>query len=245
MATIKEVAESAGVSVATVSRVVNHSGYVSNDLRERVETAMQRLDYKPSALARSLRRQETHTVGVLTPQLNQPFFSTLISAAEKALFAGDYRALICSSEADAGKESAYIDILLRQRVDGVILVPTDDSAENVKRLLRAKIPAVLIDRDFPELLINRVLTRQLLRRVSGRAASPRVGASPHRLDRRSTAQPGPARPDQRRPAGVQRLWRRVRPGFSARGQFARIRARLRIGVRTAATARSRRRRSSR
>ncbi len=158
MATIKEVAQSAGVSVATVSRVVNHSGYVSNDLRERVERSMQTLDYKPSALARSLRRQETHTVGLLIPQLNQPFFSTLISAIEKALFAGDYRALICSSEADAKKESAYIDILLRQRVDGVILVPTGDSVENVKRLLRANIPLVLIDRDLPELAINRVLT---------------------------------------------------------------------------------------
>ena len=158
MATIKEVAESAGVSVATVSRVVNHSGYVSNDLREQVKSAMQTLEYKPSALARSLRRQETHTVGLLIPQLNQPFFSTLISAVEKALFAGDYRALICSSEADAEKESAYIDILLRQRVDGVILVPTGYSVENVKRLLRSNIPLVLIDRDLPELSINRVLS---------------------------------------------------------------------------------------
>ncbi len=119
---------------------------------------MQQLDYKPSALARSLRRKETHTVGLLIPQLNQPFFSTLISAAEKALFAGDYRALICSSETDVEKESAYIDILMRQRVDGVILVPSGDNTEGTKRLLRAKIPTVLIDRDMPELVINRVLS---------------------------------------------------------------------------------------
>ncbi len=158
MATIKEVAERAGVSVATVSRVVNHSGYVSNDLRERVETMMQMLDYKPSALARSLRRQETHTIGLLIPQLNQPFFSTLISAMEKTLFARDYRALICSSDEDAAKESAYIDILLRQRVDGVILVPTGHSTESIKRLLRAHIPTVMIDRDMPDLVVNRVLS---------------------------------------------------------------------------------------
>ena len=118
---------------------------------------MQRLDYKPSALARSLRRQESHTVGLLIPQLNHPFFSALISAAEKTLFAGDYRALICSSEEDAEKEAAYIDILLRQRVDGVIIVPTGTSVENVKRLQRAHIPLVLIDRDMPALSINRVL----------------------------------------------------------------------------------------
>ncbi len=158
MATIKEVAEQARVSVATVSRVVNNSGYVSADLRERVEEAMHSLNYRPSALARSLRRQETHTIGVLVPQLNQPFFSTLTFALEKTLFASDYRTLICSSEEDAVKEAAYIDILLRQRVDGVVLVPTGRSAETVNRLLQARIPVVLIDRDLPGLPINRVLS---------------------------------------------------------------------------------------
>ncbi|HVU12712.1 MAG TPA: LacI family DNA-binding transcriptional regulator, partial [Phototrophicaceae bacterium] len=112
MATIKEVAERARVSVATVSRVVNNSGYVSANLRERVEESMRTLNYKPSALARSLRRQETHTIGVLVPQLHQPFFGTLISAMEKTLFEGDYRTLVCSSEEDAHKEAAYIDILM-------------------------------------------------------------------------------------------------------------------------------------
>ena len=158
MATIKEVAERARVSVATVSRVVNNSGYVSTDLRERVEDAMRALQYKPSALARSLRRQETHTIGVLVPALNQPFFSTLIFAMEKTLFGGDYRTLICSSEEDQLKEAAYIDILLRQRVDGVIFVPTGHTTEGIHHLLEAKIPVVLIDRDFPELAISRVLS---------------------------------------------------------------------------------------
>jgi LacI family transcriptional regulator len=158
VATIKEVAEHARVSVATVSRVVNNSGYVSTGLRERVEESMRTLEYKPSALARSLRRQETRTIGVLVPQLNQPFFSALIFAMEKTLFAEDYRTLICSSEEDPFKESAYIDILLRQRVDGVIYVPTGHNTESVRRLLQADIPIVLIDRDFPELPISRVLS---------------------------------------------------------------------------------------
>jgi LacI family transcriptional regulator len=138
--------------------VVNNSGYVSTDLRERVEEAMLALQYKPSALARSLRRQETHTIGVLIPTLNQPFFGTLIYAMEKTLFSGDYRTLICSSEEDPLKEATYVDILLRQRVDGVILVPTGHSPEGVTRLLQADVPVVLIDRDFPELSINRVLS---------------------------------------------------------------------------------------
>lgn len=158
MATIKEVAEHARVSVATVSRVVNNSGYVSTSLRERVEESMRTLEYKPSALARSLRRQETRTIGVLVPQLNQPFFSALIFAMEKTLFGDDYRTLICSSEEDPFKESTYIDILLRQRVDGVIYVPSGQNAEYARRLLQADIPVVLIDRDFPELPISRVVS---------------------------------------------------------------------------------------
>ena len=158
MATIKEVAKHARVSVATVSRVVNNSGYVSADLRERVEQAMYTLNYKPSALARSLRRQETHTIGVLVPELTQPFFGTLVFAMEKTLFEGDYRTLMCSSEENAVKEAAYIDILLRQRVDGVIFVPTGQAGDGMGRLLQADIPVVLIDRDLPGHPISRVLS---------------------------------------------------------------------------------------
>lgn len=157
MATIKQVADHAKVSVATVSRVVNNTGYVSADLRERVEKAMNALNYKPSALARSLRRQETLTIGVMLPQLNQPFFSTLAFAIEKTLFANDYKTLICSSEEESDKEAAYVDMLLRQRVDGVIIVPIGSSTDNMNRLINGLVPAVLVDRDIPGVLVNRVL----------------------------------------------------------------------------------------
>ncbi|MBC7811253.1 MAG: LacI family DNA-binding transcriptional regulator [Burkholderiales bacterium] len=158
MATIKEVADHAGVSVATVSRVINKTGYVSLDLQERVVEAMKTLHYRPSALARGLRRQETQTVGVLIPQLDQPFFSALAYAIEQTLFASDYRALICSAEESQSKEVAYVEMLLRQRVDGVILVPTSHSTDSVQRLLEQNVPMVLVDRDIPELTINRVLS---------------------------------------------------------------------------------------
>jgi LacI family transcriptional regulator len=157
VATIKEVADHAGVSVATVSRVVNKTGYVSLDLQERVQNAMRTLNYRPSALARSLRRQETQTIGILVPQLDQPFFSALVFAVEKTLFSSDYRALICSAEERRDKEDAYIEMLMRQRVDGVILVPTGQSTDNVRRLLDEGVPVVLVDRDIPNLAINRVL----------------------------------------------------------------------------------------
>lgn len=158
MATIKEVADYAKVSVATVSRVINKTGYVSLDLQERVMGAMEVLHYRPSALARGLRRQETQTVGVLIPQLDQPFFSALAYAIEQTLFNSDYRALICSAEENPSKELAYVEMLLRQRVDGVIVVPTSHSSESVQRLLEQQIPVVLVDRDIPNIEINRVLS---------------------------------------------------------------------------------------
>lgn len=158
MSTIKKVADHAGVSVATVSRVINKTGYVSLDLQERVTEAMQLLNYQPSALARSLRRQETQTIGVLVPQLDHPFFSRLAFAIEKTLFGNQYRAFMCSSEEDQEKEDAYIDMLLRQRVDGVILVPTGQSVIHVRRLQERQVPVVLVDRDLPSLEFSRVLT---------------------------------------------------------------------------------------
>ncbi|MFO7321352.1 MAG: LacI family DNA-binding transcriptional regulator [Chloroflexota bacterium] len=157
MPTIREVADQARVSVATVSRVINKSGYVSIDLQERVENAMRSLNYHPSALARSLRRQETQTIGVLVPQLNHPFFSTLAYAIEKTLFDAEYRAFMCSAEEDPLRECAYIDMLLRQRVDGVILVPTGQSASNLGRLIEQGVPVVLVDRDVPGFNVSRVL----------------------------------------------------------------------------------------
>jgi len=155
---MKEVAYRAGVSTATVSRVINQNGYVAPALQEKVRRTMEMLNYQPSALARGLRRQETRCVGVLVPQISQPFFSQLGYAIEHALFNQRYRTFLCSAEEDSDKEAAYIEMLLRQRVDGVILVPTGRSLANVERLLRSNVAVVLVDRDLPDLQIDRVLS---------------------------------------------------------------------------------------
>jgi LacI family transcriptional regulator len=157
MATMKRVAARAKVSISTVSRVVNQSGYVASSVRENVLKAVKELGYQPSAIARGLRTSSTRSVGVLVPQLAQPFFGAIAIAAEKYLFAHGYRIFLCSSEEDSAKESAYIDMLLSQRVDGVILVSTGTSEPNAKRLLDAKIPMVLVDRDLPQVEVDRVL----------------------------------------------------------------------------------------
>lgn len=146
MTTMKEVAKYAQVSVATVSRVINGNGYVSPALQEKVRAAMETLNYHPSALARSLRRQQTMTIGVLVPQINHMFFGNLAFVIEHALFASGYQVLVCNTEEDSEKEDAYIESLLRQRVDGVILVPTGRSSRNIQRLWQQNIAVVLLDR---------------------------------------------------------------------------------------------------
>src|SRR5260370_9953632 len=155
---MKRVAERAGVSTVTVSRVVNKSSFVAPPLQKLVMEAMEALRYQPSAVARGLRTQETRSIGVLIPQLSQPFFSLLDYAIERTLFRHGYRAFLCSAEEDAAEESAYLDMLLSQRVDGLILVPTGQSMANVQRVLQAKVCVVLVDRDLPMLKIDRVLS---------------------------------------------------------------------------------------
>lgn len=158
MTTMKDVARRAGVSVATVSRVINDTGFVSDELRERVEQVMTELKYRPSNVARSLRRQQTQTVAVVVPQLNQPFFSTLTFAIQQHLFEQGYYTFTCSTMESEDDEAAYIEMLLGQRVDGVIVAPTGRSPANIRRLLQADVPVVLVDRDFPEINgIDRVL----------------------------------------------------------------------------------------
>lgn len=147
MSTIKEVALAAGVSVATVSRVVNNSGFVRPELRSRVESAMSQLRYQPSALARGLRTQETLAVGILVPKLDHPFFGALAFAIEQTLFENGYRALMCSANEDLEREGAYLEMLLHQRVDGVIMVPTQRDASGVERLRRQQVPVVIVDRE--------------------------------------------------------------------------------------------------
>jgi LacI family transcriptional regulator len=187
MATMKEVADIAGVSIATVSRVINQSRYVAPNLQETVRRTMDALNYQPSALARGLRRQETQSIGVLVPKVSQPFFSLLGYAIEQALFRQGYRTFLCSAEEDLEKESAYLEMLLRQRVDGVILVPTGRSLANIERLLRSGLPVVLVDRDLPALQVDRVLSdnvqgaHQLARHLLdlGHHRIALLGAEPH------------------------------------------------------------------
>ncbi|MEZ4670663.1 MAG: LacI family DNA-binding transcriptional regulator [Anaerolineae bacterium] len=161
MTSIKSVAKRAGVSIATVSRVLNDTKYVSPSIREKVLNAVEELNYIPSITARNLRRQQTQSIGVLVPHLNDLYFSGLAFAIEKELTSSGYSPLFASTESDVLKESLCVDNLMQHGVEGVIFVPSlpvSDSVENVQRLLAAEIAVVLVDRAIPTLRVNQVIS---------------------------------------------------------------------------------------
>ncbi len=148
--TMNDVAKEAGVSVATVSRVINGNYKVSKKLERKVQNAMKKLHYYPSTLARSFKIQQTMLVGVIVPLIDHPFYSRLAMAIEKKLFEHDYRAIICNSEENEERERAYIEMLLRQRVDGFIINSAVMNMSYFHELEGLEIPYILIDRDLPE-----------------------------------------------------------------------------------------------
>ncbi|MCI1220227.1 MAG: LacI family DNA-binding transcriptional regulator [Bifidobacterium sp.] len=121
MVGMRDVAKAAGVSLSTVSLVVNGTGYVSDDMRERVESAMRQLDYVPNELARNFYHDRTGLIGVIVPTIIHPFFSMLTAALQHALAVRGYRTLVCSQADSETGEAEYIDMLQRHMMDGIIM----------------------------------------------------------------------------------------------------------------------------
>lgn len=137
--------------------MINGNYPVSDDLQDRVLQAMSQIQYRPNAVAQGLRRQRTQLIGVLIPKINDSHLSTFGYVIEKTLFANHYRAMLCSTEEALERETAYVESLLQQRVDGVIMFPREHSRENVERLLDTNIPVVLVERTLPDLPVHHVM----------------------------------------------------------------------------------------
>ena len=120
MSSIQEVAKKAGVGVGTVSRVINDSGYVSEKTRKKVEEVIEELNYKPNELARNLFRNRTNIVAVITPAIGNPYYSTLCSEVENRLRKYGYKTMLCNTIGEATNEEAYLEMLERNMVDGII-----------------------------------------------------------------------------------------------------------------------------
>ena len=143
MATIRDVAVDAGVSVGTVSKVLNNL-YVKPGNREKVEASIKKLDYRVNTYARGLKAQQTHTVAILIPDLINPFFAMLVNDVEQVLAALGYRLLLCNSHNNADRELAYLNMARQNKVDGLIAL----TYSNLDEYLEAGLPVVSIDRHF-------------------------------------------------------------------------------------------------
>ena len=158
MATIREVAESAGVSYATVSHVINNTRHVSPETRQRVLAAMEALNYHPNALARSLRQGKTNTLGLVLPDSANPFFAEISRSIEDEAFKKGYSVFLCNTELDTERELFYVDVLSKKQVDGIIFVAAGDQADSLDYLRQRNMPVVMIDRDLPNVEVDAVLT---------------------------------------------------------------------------------------
>lgn len=143
MATIKEVAITAGVSVATVSRVLNQNGYVHEDTRKKVDEAIRQLNYTPNEVARSLYKRKSKLIGLLLPDITNPYFPQLARGVEDQMQENEYRLIFGNSDESLQKEMDYIQTFVQNNVVGVISSTNDPDAEIYTKL---KIPVVFLDR---------------------------------------------------------------------------------------------------
>jgi LacI family transcriptional regulator len=156
--TIEDVAERAGCSVSTVSRVVNHTSYVTPELTERVWAAVEELDYRPSAIARSLRGKHTRTLGMIVPDSSNPFFAEISWGIEDVCFKRGYSVILCNSDQDSAKERAYIDMLTEKWADGIVFVAAGSHADYLQAVSQKKAPVVVVDRELEAIECDCVLT---------------------------------------------------------------------------------------
>jgi len=156
VSTIKDVAAIAGVSFTTVSHVLNETRPVSAEARRRVLAAVEEIGYLPSAVARSLRKSETKIVGVLVPNVQNPFFAELVCGVEEACRLGGYSVFLCNSDNDPKRQQQYMRTLLEKRIDGLLLSSAGDDEALAGIFKMASVPSVTVDRLVPGAKADRV-----------------------------------------------------------------------------------------
>lgn len=160
-ASIKDVAREAGVSIATVSRVLNDIDVVNEDTKKKVLDAIKKLGYRPNIVARSLKTQRTKTIGILLPDISNQFYPEIVRGAEDVSNIYDYNIILCNSDLDMHKEKEYLRVLKEKMVDGVIYMSSSLSPEIMDLINELDLKTVLVetrDKDgaLPSVTINNV-----------------------------------------------------------------------------------------
>ena len=174
--TMKRIAGQLGVSITTVSKVLNNHDDISEATRARVLAKVKELGYQPNAVARSLTLRSTRTIGIVIPDLMHSFFVEIIAGLEKVASARGYGLLLCSSGEDARKERAELEMLRQRQVDAIVLASAnaEGNTDLLQRLSALGIGIVMIDRDdHPDVRCDRVLTDDL---EVGRLATAHLAA---------------------------------------------------------------------
>lgn len=156
--TIYDVAREAQVSIATVSKVINDSGRISDKTKQRVIQIMEKMKYQPSVVASALTGKQTFTIGLFIPDLANPFFAEIARYVEDRAQEHGFSVVMCSTDHNTEKESKYIDLLRQKRVDGFILASGFKNDEILKELIVEKFPVVMVAQDFPTRTMDSVST---------------------------------------------------------------------------------------
>lgn len=160
MATIREVAKRAGVAPITVSRVLNNSGYVHPETRARVEQAAADLRYVPNMLAHSFRSNRTRTLALVLTDITNPFWTTVARGVEDVASEQGYTVIFCNTDESPAKQEQYLDMLLRRRVDGVLLVPAESNDAHGRAAIHAlqaqAVTVVVLDRRIDDVAVDSV-----------------------------------------------------------------------------------------
>lgn len=148
MATMKDISKMAGVSIATVSAVINKSAYVSPELTDRVNKAIEELNYRPNAVARSLKLKSTNTVGVIMSDILNPYYPTIIKGMDDAAIQNNYSLILCNTSNEQGRFLTYLDLMVEKRVDGLLLANIS-SQEDLQKVESTGLKYVLLNRKPP------------------------------------------------------------------------------------------------
>jgi len=177
---IKDVAERAGVSPATVSRVLNGAASVRAEYRERVLRVIEELGYRPNRLASNLRRQKAEMIGVVVSDIENPHFTQMVRAVEDAAYRRGYRVLLCNTDENPEKQRAYLQMLAAERVLGVLISPSDPAGEEISELIELGIPVIAFDRSVDDpradaVIVDNAAGTRLATEFLIRAGHERIG----------------------------------------------------------------------
>ncbi|MCY9668638.1 LacI family transcriptional regulator [Paenibacillus alginolyticus] len=154
--TLKEVAKLAGVSTATVSNALNETKYVSEEVKDKINKAIEELNYQPNIVAKSLRVQESRIIGVLISDVANPFFSIVVRGIEEELSKSNYSILLCNTDSSVEKERKYLEVMIGKRVDGLVVSSAGNSGDYFRSLDKTGVPIVFLNR-CPEFMNSDVI----------------------------------------------------------------------------------------